>query len=230
MAGSSERTAARVAVIDDDRHVQQTLSLHLKRRGYEVADAADGLAGLRLVRTLQPDIVILDVLIPKLNGLELLPHLRRLTQAPIILLSAKDDVEMRIAAFGAGADDYVPKPFDVGELLARVATRLRRTALDQAEVLSGGDIEVDLRRQTVRRGGRVIPVSTLEYKLLVAFLRNKNQILSRDQLLDLVWGNDIDATPSAAERYVSYLRAKLDAGRGEVLIRTVRGAGYVLDG
>jgi len=221
--------AERVAVIDDEPHIRQLISLHLKHHGYEVGDAPDGLAGLSLVRRFRPDLVILDVMMPELGGLELLPRLRRLTQAPIILLSDKGDLETRIAGLGGGADDYLPKPFDIGELLGRIETRLRRTALDNAEVLAAGDVEVDLQRQTVRRGGQLIPVSALEYKLLVTFLRNKNHILSREQLLDLAWGYGADATPAAAERYVSYLRARLEAGGRFTLIRTVRGAGYVLD-
>jgi len=221
--------AVRVAVVDDERHIRQMLLLHLKHHGYEAADAADGLTGLNLVQTFHPDVIILDVMMPKLDGLELLPHLRRLTQAPIILLIAKGDVETRIAGLGGGADDYVPKPFDIGELLARIKTRLRRTSLDEVEVLVVDDLEVNLRRQTVCRASREIAVSTLEYKLLVTFLRNRSQVLSRERLLDLVWGYDSDVTPAAAERYVSYLRAKLDGGRGRKLIRTVRGAGYVLD-
>lgn len=219
----------RVAVIDDERHIRQMLVLHLHHHGYEVAEAADGAAGLDLIRTFQPDLIILDVMMPKLDGLELLPHVRRITEAPIIMLSARGDVDSRIAGLGGGADDYVPKPFDVGELLARIATRLRRTVLDRVERLVVDDLEVDLQSQIVRRAGRDIALSTLEFKLLVTFLRNKNHVLSREQLLDLVWGYDSDVTPSAAERYVSYLRARLDDGHGRNLIRTVRGAGYVLD-
>lgn len=221
--------STRIAVIEDDRNIRQMLSLHLRHHGYEVADASDGLAGLNLVKTFKPDLIVLDVMMPKLDGLELLPHVRRLTDAPVILLTAKTDIRTRVSGLAAGADDYVPKPFDVDELIARVETRLRRTSLDKPEYLAADDLEVDLKRQTVHRAGTPIVLSSLEFQLLVTFLRNKNHVLSREHLLELVWGYDTDVTPSAAERYVSYLRSKIDNGRGRKLIRTVRGMGYVLD-
>lgn len=221
--------AARIAVIDDERHIREMVALHLRHHGYEVADAADGPGGLALVRSFQPDVIVLDVMMPKMDGLELLPHVRRVTQAPIIVLSAKVDVETRIAGLSGGADDYVPKPFDVDELLARIETRLRRPTLDNPDVLVADDLELDVRARTVRRGGRDVALSALEFKLLETFLRNRRHVLTRDQLIELVWGYDADVTSYAPERYVSYLRARLDDGRMKPLIRTVRGVGYVLD-
>jgi two-component system, OmpR family, response regulator len=221
---------ARIVIVDDERNIREMLALHLRHRGYEVAGAADGAAALALVRDFAPDAIILDVMMPKLDGLDLLPHLRRLTEAPIIMLSAKGDVETRIAGLTRGADDYVPKPFDIEELLVRVEAALRRPSLARVELVRIDDLEVDLLRHAVRRAGHDLSLSALEYKLLVTFLRNRKRVLTREQLLDLAWGHDADVNPSAAERYVSYLRAKIDDGHERKLIRTVRGSGYIFDG
>jgi DNA-binding response OmpR family regulator len=171
---------------------------------------------------------VLDVMLPFVDGLELLPMLRRITEAPILMLSAKADTDDRISGLRRGADDYVSKPFEMSELVARLHSALRRPRLEQPSIVSYADLSIDLDRRDVKRGDRRIDLSAREYALLLTFVRNPERVFTRDQLLDLVWGTDRDVGPGAVETYVSYLRAKIDAGFDPKLIRTIRGAGYAL--
>ena len=218
----------RVAVIDDERHLRELLELALGEDGFEVRTAPDGRAGLQLVRDWRPDAIVLDVMLPYVGGLELLPMLRRITEAPILMLSAKADVDDKITGLRRGADDYIPKPFEVDELVARLQVALRRPRLEQPTIVSYADLSIDLDRRDVKRGAVSIELSAREYALLLTFVRNPERVFTRDQLLDLVWGSDREVGPGAVETYVSYLRAKIDAGFEPKLIRTVRGAGYAL--
>lgn len=215
-------------MIDDERHLRELLELGLAEDGFEVRSAADGRAGLQLVRDIRPDAIVLDVMLPFVDGLELLPMLRRVTEAPIIMLSAKADTDDRITGLRRGADDYVSKPFEMSELVARLHSALRRPRLEQPSIVSYADLSIDLDRRDVKRGDRRIELSAREYALLLTFVRNPERVFTRDQLLDLVWGTDRDVGPGAVETYVSYLRAKIDAGFDPKLIRTIRGAGYAL--
>jgi DNA-binding response OmpR family regulator len=209
--------APRIVVIDDERHLRELLELGLGEDGFEVRTAPDG-------RTA----IVLDVMLPFVDGLELLPMLRRITEAPIIMLSAKADTDDRISGLRRGADDYVSKPFEISELVARLHSALRRPRLEQPSIVSYADLSIDLDRRDVKRGDRRIELSAREYALLLTFVRNPERVFTRDQLLDLVWGTDRDVGPGAVETYVSYLRAKIDAGFDPKLIRTIRGAGYAL--
>jgi DNA-binding response OmpR family regulator len=220
--------APRIVVIDDERHLRELLELGLGEDGFEVRTAADGRAGLQLVRDFRPDAIVLDVMLPFVDGLELLPMLRRITEAPILMLSAKADTDDRISGLRRGADDYVSKPFEMSELVARLHSALRRPRLEQPSIVSYADLSIDLDRRDVKRGDRRIDLSAREYALLLTFVRNPERVFTRDQLLDLVWGTDRDVGPGAVETYVSYLRAKIDAGFDPKLIRTIRGAGYAL--
>ncbi len=220
--------APRIVVIDDERHLRELLELGLGDDGFEVRTAADGRAGLQLVRDFRPDAIVLDVMLPFVDGLELLPMLRRITEAPILMLSAKADTDDRISGLRRGADDYVSKPFEMSELVARLHSALRRPRLEQPSIVSYADLSIDLDRRDVKRGDRRIDLSAREYALLLTFVRNPERVFTRDQLLDLVWGTDRDVGPGAVETYVSYLRAKIDAGFEPKLIRTIRGAGYAL--
>ncbi|HEX3467493.1 MAG TPA: response regulator transcription factor [Candidatus Elarobacter sp.] len=220
--------APKIVVIDDERHLRELLELGLAEDGFEVRSAADGRAGLQLVRDIRPDAIVLDVMLPFVDGLELLPMLRRVTEAPIIMLSAKADTDDRISGLRRGADDYVSKPFEMSELVARLHSALRRPRLEQPSIVSYADLSIDLDRRDVKRGDRRIDLSAREYALLLTFVRNPERVFTRDQLLDLVWGTDRDVGPGAVETYVSYLRAKIDAGFDPKLIRTIRGAGYAL--
>jgi DNA-binding response OmpR family regulator len=220
--------APRIVVIDDERHLRELLELGLAEDGFEVRTAADGRTGLQLVREFRPDAIVLDVMLPFVDGLELLPMLRRITEAPILMLSAKADTDDRISGLRRGADDYVSKPFEMSELVARLQSALRRPRLEQPSIVSYADLSIDLDRRDVKRGDRRIDLSAREYALLLTFVRNPERVFTRDQLLDLVWGTDRDVGPGAVETYVSYLRAKIDAGFDPKLIRTIRGAGYAL--
>jgi DNA-binding response OmpR family regulator len=218
----------KVVVIDDERHLRELLELGLAEDGFEVRSAADGRAGLQLVRDWRPDAIVLDVMLPFVDGLELLPMLRRVTEAPILMLSAKADTDDRITGLRRGADDYIPKPFEMTELAARLHSALRRPRLEQPSIVQYADLSIDLDRREVKRGDRRIDLSAREYALLLTLVRNPERVFTRDQLLDLVWGTDRDVGPGAVETYVSYLRAKIDAGFDPKLIRTIRGAGYAL--
>ncbi len=219
---------ARIAVVDDEPHIRAVLELTLAHHGYQVKGAADGQAGLALVREWEPDLIILDVMMPKIDGITLLPLLRRLTDAPVIMLSAKGELEDRVEGLTHGADDYLSKPFEMSELLAHIEAKLRRPHLETPSALAYGGIEIDLDAHVASRDGRALDLSKLEFDLLVAFMRRPKRVFTRDELLDGVWGDDRDVTPGAVERYVSYLRAKVDEGFASRLIHTVRGVGYAL--
>jgi DNA-binding response OmpR family regulator len=222
--------SARIAVIDDERHICELLSLALGHRGYVVRCAADASEGLSLVRQWAPDLIILDVMMPRISGIELLPALRRATDAPVIMLSARGEIESKVEGLEHGADDYLSKPFELSELLARVDAKLRRPHIEKRSMLEFEDLTVDLDEHVVERNGRRLDLSPLEYDLLVTLLRRPRRVFTREELLDEVWGDESDVGTGAVERYISYLRAKVDEGFDRTLIQTVRGAGYTLRG
>lgn len=197
-------------------------------QGYDVRSAPDGPAGLDVARGWNPELIILDVMLPKIDGVSLLPMFRRVTEAPILMLSAKAEVDDKVTGLARGADDYLGKPFEMSELLARVEAALRRPKLSAPQTLRYADLEVDLETRSVRRAGRGIDLSAREFDLLVTLLRHPLRVFSRDQLLDLVWGSERDVGYSAVETYISYLRSKVDQGFDSRLIQTHRGAGYSL--
>jgi len=217
----------RIAVIDDEPNIRDLLSLALGHRGFDVRCAADGSAGLALVREWSPDLIVLDVMMPRVSGIELLPALRRVTDVPIVMLSARGEVENRVEGLTAGADDYLSKPFEISELLAHVDAKLRRPHLEARSTLEYEGLTVDLGEHVVERDGRRLDLSPLEYDLLVTMLRRPRRVFTREELLDQVWG-DADVGTGAVERYISYLRGKVDDGFDRPLIQTVRGAGYTL--
>jgi DNA-binding response OmpR family regulator len=218
----------KVLVVDDERHIRDLLEIALGDAGYDVRSAPDGPAGLETVRTWLPDLIVLDVMLPKIDGVSLLPMFRRVTECPIVMLSAKGEVEDKVTGLARGADDYLAKPFEMNELLARLDAALRRPKLAAPSTLRYADLEVDLETREVRRGDRRIDLSAREFELLTTLLRSPLRVFSRDQLLDLVWGSDRDVGYSAVETYISYLRAKIDLGFANRLIQTHRGAGYSL--
>lgn len=221
---------SRVAVIDDERHIRTLLEIGLAEEGFVVRSAADGAQGLSLVRDWKPDVIVLDVMMPKINGIALLPMVRRVTEAPVVMLSAKSEVANKVEGLTAGADDYLAKPFELSELVARLKTALRRPKLAKSSVLRYADLVVDTEARLVTRAGRHIELSQREYDLLTALLRHSGRVFTRDQLLDLVWGADRDIGPGTVETYISYLRAKIDHGNEARLIQTIRGVGYSLRG
>lgn len=218
----------KVAVVDDERHVREMLELGLAREGYAVRCAADGAQALDLVGDWQPDIVILDVMLPKIDGVTLLPMLRKKTEAPIIMLTAKGGVPDKIAALVRGADDYLAKPFVFEELLARLTAALRRPRLAGGDVLRYVDLTINLETREVTRGDRQIGLTPREFDLLVALARTPRRVLTKEQLLQQVWGHDFEGEVGIVETYISYLRAKVDAGSPKRIIHTVRGVGYAL--
>jgi DNA-binding response OmpR family regulator len=221
-------SSARVAVIDDEPAIRSFLEFELAEAGFDVRAARDGLAGLELVREWDPDIILLDVMMPKADGISILPRFRSLTQAPIVIISAKGGTEDKVLGLERGADQYIAKPFEMPELIARLRSALRRPLLDKPEVLTVGDLTIDLRTRMARRGDREITLTTREFDLLAAFMRQPRRVFTKDQLISLVWGEEAVVSPNAVETYISYLRAKIELPGCEPLIATIRGAGYAL--
>ena len=218
----------RIAVIDDEQSIRDVLEVGLTQEGFEVRSAPDGPSGLDLVRSWEPNGIVLDVMMPKVDGIALLPMLRRVTEVPIVMLTARGEVRDRIDGLRSGADDYVAKPFDLGELAARLHSALRRPRLAHPNHIRAGDLTIDLDARTVRRGARAIELSPREFDLVATLARRPNRVFTRDELLDMVWGADRDVMANTVETYISYVRAKVDAAPDRPLIHTVRGVGYVL--
>ncbi len=218
----------RVLVVDDDVEIQSFLRRVLGREGYQVDIAANGAVGLSLAREQHPDLIILDIMLPGPDGLEVCQRLRRETPTPVLMLTARDEVADRVRGLDSGADDYLVKPFALEELLARVRALLRRHQVEEREVLRYADLELDTATREARRGARTIQLTTKEFELLAFFLRHPRQVLTRDVLLARVWGFDAGLESNVLEVYVGYLRQKLEAGGERRLIQTVRHAGYVL--
>jgi two-component system, OmpR family, response regulator MprA len=218
----------RLLVVDDERAIREMLELGLRSRGFDVRSVSDGPTAIPLIREWKPELIVLDVMLPKVDGLSMLPLLRRITEAPILMLSAKGEVEDRVHGLDRGADDYLAKPFEMSELVARLRTALRRPRLEHVEVITYADVEVEVATRTVRRGGRTLDLSPLEYDLFVTLLRHPRRVFSREQLLDLVWGPEADVGPGSVERYISYVRSKVDDAAMTKLIHTIRGVGYSL--
>jgi two-component system, OmpR family, response regulator MprA len=218
----------RVLVVDDDEAVRRSISNALSRDGYEVSTAADGLAALDSLGRTRPDAVVLDILMPEPNGLEVCRRVRgHGDRVPILMLTARDLVTDRVAGLDAGADDYLVKPFALEELRARLRALLRRSGA-ASELLRFADLELDVAACRARRGERAIDLTRTEYALLELFLRNPGRVLSRSLIFEAVWGYDFGPSSNALWVYISYLRGKLEAGGEPRLIQTVRGLGYVL--
>ncbi|WP_433237132.1 response regulator transcription factor [Streptosporangium sp. CA-135522] len=216
----------RVLVVDDDQGVAEAVGTALELDGYEVAWAADGHAGLDEALDWQPDAMILDVLMPVLDGLSVCRRLRATgDRVPILMLTARDAVADRIDGLDAGADDYLVKPFDVDELLARLRALLRRAYPATPDELRLADLVVDVKARRGRRGERVIDFTRTEFTLLELLMTNAGQVLTRELIVDRVWGYDLDPSTNALEVYIGYLRRKLGEPK---LVHTVRGVGYVM--
>ncbi|MBL1074219.1 response regulator transcription factor [Nocardia sp. 2] len=216
----------RVLVVDDEAAVRDALVRALDSEGYETRPATDGATALTEIAAWQPEVVVLDVLMPFMDGLTMCRTLRgRGDRTPILMLTARDAVADRIEGLDAGADDYLVKPFDLDELLARVRALVRRTQPDDGAVLSCGDLVLDTTAHTVRRAGREIELSRTEFALLEVLLRNAGQSLPRETLVDRVWGHH---SSNSLEVYIRYLRRKIESDGEPALIHTVRGVGYRL--
>jgi two-component system, OmpR family, response regulator MprA len=219
----------KILVVDDERAVRESLRRALELEGYQIELAADGGEALARLDSEQPDAVILDVLMPGMDGLEVCRRLRRSgNRLPILMLTARDAVENRVEGLDAGADDYVTKPFALDELLARVRALLRRTANGSGETLRFADLELNPGTREVRRGDEQIELTRTEFSLLELFLLNPRQVLTRSIIFERVWGYDFGFASNSLDVYIGYLRRKTEAGRKPRLIQTVRGVGYAL--
>lgn len=219
---------AKVLVVDDERALRELLEYGLGQAGFHVRSATEGASALPLIATWTPDLIVLDVMLPGPDGFALLPEIRRMTTAPVVMLTARTETAEKVAGLSAGADDYVSKPFDLDELVARLRTLLRRPRIDQSESLTYRDLTINLLSRSVFRANRRIELTPREFDLLRVFAERAEEVLTRSQLLDLVWGIDRDVIPNTVETFVSFLRAKIDSGESVKLIQTLRGAGYSL--
>ena len=221
--------ATRVLVVDDEPPVRDALERALSLEGYEVDLAEDGGQALKKVAIEEPDVIVLDVLMPGVDGLETCRRLRAEGHGlPVLMLTARDAVSDRVDGLDAGADDYLVKPFALEELLARLRALMRRLSPEEADVLRFSDLVLDVGAYEARRGNRVIDLTRTEFLLLELFMRNPRQVLTRSIIFDRVWGYDFGPTSNSLEVYVGYLRRKTEAEGEPRLIHTMRGVGYVL--
>ena len=214
--------------MDDERHIVDFVVMGLEGRGMEVKGALDGPAALKDLEGFRPDVVVLDLMLPGLSGLEVCRRTRAKSDVPILILSARDEVEDRVDGLNLGADDYLVKPFAFEELAARVIALLRRSGAPPGRFLRQADLELDQATREVRRSGHLIDLTAREFALLRYFMEHPRQVLSKNQLLEAVWGYDYVGDSNVVEAYVSYLRRKLNAPGEPDLIQTVRGSGYRL--
>ncbi|MEU0134897.1 response regulator transcription factor [Streptomyces sp. NPDC006296] len=226
-----DRSPVRVLVVDDEAPLAELLSMALRYEGWEVRNAGDGAGAVRTARDFRPDAVILDVMLPDMDGLAVLSRLRReLSDVPVLFLTARDSVEDRIAGLTAGGDDYVTKPFSLEEVVARLRGLIRRSgtaSVHSESTLVVGDLVLDEDSHEVSRGDDSIHLTATEFELLRFLMRNPRRVLSKAQILDRVWNYDFGGQANVVELYISYLRKKIDAGRTP-MIHTRRGAGYLI--
>jgi len=221
--------AASVLIVEDDPNVRTALERALTYEGYDVVAAEDGGRGLEAVSQHPPDVIVLDVMMPFVDGLEMCRRLRaRGDETPILMLTALGEVSDRVDGLDAGADDYLVKPFALEELLARIRSLLRRASGDVSEILSFIDLEMNRATRTVTRAGEPIPLTKTEFDLLEVLMRAGDRVVTRDQIYRDVWGFDFETSSNSLDVYVGYLRRKTEAGGRSRLIHTVRGVGYVL--
>jgi two-component system OmpR family response regulator len=228
----ADGSPVRIVVVDDEPSLTDLLAMALRYEGWEIRTAADGRTAIKLVHEFRPDVVVLDIMLPDLDGMQVLSRLRADRQdIPVLFLTAKDSVDDRIAGLTAGGDDYVTKPFSLEELVARLRGLIRRSTVVIADatdpILTVGDLVLNEESYEVRRGERPIELTATEFELLRFFMRNPRRVMSRMQILDRVWSYDFGGRSSIVEIYISYLRKKIDAGEMP-MIRTVRGVGYML--
>jgi two-component system, OmpR family, response regulator MprA len=217
-----------ILVVDDDPQIVSFLKRGLAYEGYAVDTAENGDKALAVARQSPPDLIILDIMMPGLDGIEVTKRLRQGSDVPVLLLTAKGTIPDRVTGLDAGADDYLVKPFALDELLARVRALLRRREPVSQTLLQFGDLIANTGSREVQRGGEIVELTTREYELLLLFLRNPRQVLTRDIIYERVWGYDFGGESNIIDVYIRYLREKLERDGRQRLIHTVRGAGYVL--
>jgi len=218
----------RILIIEDDPAILKVLQRGLAYEGYTVDVATDGRTGLNLAHDHHPDLVILDWMLPGMDGLEVCRRLRMQGGLPILMLTAKDTIQDRVQGLDAGADDYIVKPFNLDELTARIRALFRRTQVERNQVYQFADLTMDSDSRQVTRGKRLVPLTAKEYELLELFLRHPRQVLTREVIFDRVWGYDFGGESNVLEVYIRYLRQKLELENESRLIHTVRSVGYVM--
>lgn len=217
----------RVLLVEDELHISEFIRQGLTEAGYAVDALADGRDGLDYALSVDYDILIVDIMVPRLNGLQLVEELRgQGIKTPVLLLTARDGVDDRVKGLDVGADDYLVKPFAFPELLARIRALLRRPPLQTDTILRVGDLELDTSRREIRRGGRIIDLSPREFTLLDYLMRHARQVLTRTQIAEHVWNFDFVSDSNVVDVYIGYLRRKIDQGANVPLIQTVRGVGF----
>lgn len=220
-----------ILIVEDEQKLSRVLQLELKYENYTTEIADNGKDALRLMEEKDWDLVLLDIMIPELSGMEVLRRIRRTDEStPIILLTARDEIHDKVSGLDLGANDYITKPFQIEELLARIRVHLRKPSIQQAngERLSVGDLQVDLSGHEVKRAEQSIELTPREFDLLVCLLKNKNIVLTREQLIEQVWGFDYFGDTNVVDVYIRYLRQKIDKGHDRAYIQTVRGVGYTV--
>ena len=217
----------KILLVEDEENLASFVKMELEYEGYKVEVCDDGVKGLEFSIENEYDLILLDLMLPKLNGLEVCRRLRKVKNTPIIMLTARDDVMDKVTGFQTGADDYVSKPFAIDELLARIEALLRRVNANKpiANKLEFNDISIDMDARIVIQDGEEINLTTKEYEILVELMKNKNKVLSRDTLLENIWGYDYEAETNVIDVYIRHLRSKL---KNDGYIQTVRGIGYVI--
>jgi DNA-binding response OmpR family regulator len=219
----------RILLVEDDPKLSQFIASELSLEGYQVTVATNGLDGLTIARDTQPDLVILDWMLPEISGLDVCMRLRKTgVQVPIIMLTAKDEISDRVTGLNAGADDYLIKPFSIEELLARIKARMRRMYPEVADLIQFEDLTLSHASREVYRAGQKIELTAKEFDLLEFMMRHPQQVLTRDQILESVWGYDFMGESNIIEVYIRALRIKLEISNSKRILHTVRGVGYVL--
>ena len=218
----------KILLVEDEPNIARFVELELTHEGYEVVKAEDGREGLRLAEAGGFDLVLLDIMLPGLNGLEVLRRLRKSSQLPVIMLTARDAVMDKVTGLDMGADDYITKPFSIEELLARIRTALRKTVKQESKTLSYGPLVMDVLRYTVTIEDAPVELTGREFSLLQALLENQGIVMTREVLMDQVWGYDFVGETNLVDVYIRYLRAKIAEKTERKLIQTIRGVGYVL--
>jgi len=221
----------KVLLIEDEKNLARFIELELRHESFETVVAFDGRSGLELALREEWDVILLDLMLPGIDGIEVCRRIRESKATPILMLTARDSITDRVSGLDSGADDYIPKPFAIEELLARLRVVFRRQEKqqsDQRSILSFGELSVDLDARIVSKGEQIIELTKREYGLLLAFMQNPNRVLSRETLLDTVWGYDAAVDTNVVDVYVRYLRNKIDTPEGTSCIQTLRGIGYVM--
>ena len=219
--------AEKILLVEDEEKLARMVEMELRYEGYEVTKAFDGRSGLEQALSGKYDLVLLDIMLPQLSGMEVLRRLRRESDLPVIMLTARDSVIDKVSGLDSGADDYITKPFAIEELLARIRAALRKRAVNTGSILTAGELAMDVERHQVSVRGQSVELTKKEFDLLHQLLENKGRVLTREALLDSVWGFDFVGETNSVDVYIRFLRSKIDEAFGIKLIHTVRGVGYV---